>query len=1147
MICPKCKTAWPDELKAILKFCGACGASMLDEGAAEAEPKPSPIAVAVSKPGGELRFVTVLFADLAGFTTFAEDRAPDEVARIVGDLLQRLGKVVEDFSGAVDKFLGDAVVATFGLPKPDPNAARNAVRAGLAMQAAARRFNEEYNLSFDLRVGIHAGEVMFRSIGGSWTVMGDTVNTASRIQSTTTPGKVWISRPVFEEVRRFFILLTRPAVELKGKKNSVQPYEVVEERITPFVNLPPFVGRENEWAAIQGELKMAVEQNALRVVILRGAAGIGKSRLAWELREWIQRAPEIYRVNLAQFDSGERLPSHGLNSMIRSRFNLPLEMDNQAILNRLYEGMPSENPAAGERTDLIVEFFAFVLGISLENFRSANMDMKSRWESVFIEIKAWLEYFSHDEPAVWFLEDAQKGDADTAAFLDWALKMEWHAPALFLVTLREEDFSPDCYWYPAITRWINSGQVKEIRLKEIPPDLLAKAIYDMLDQAVSPELAQRIAEHTEGNPLFATELALLLKETGQLDSEFEQNRLSLPGSIREVMEARIERLGQNGKEVAKRGSLIGRRFSHEAVERTWDHNPDELQNGYAILYETETIYEEESKVYLGKQEDVFRHGRLQEAILARIPREERLKWLRELEIWALAKLDEEENWAAAAALLIPIIIHSREEQYDVWQASLWHEVLGLVHLKSYRAKEAARAFHNALKEASGTRRLGLAYLAAEAEVFGGDGEKALLTVNTALSDPILPPASTISTVPEKIQTLLNILSSDALAHWQSVSATEAKGALTLTQGKVLTNLGRVGEARQIFEQLGKELSAVNNEAGKRLLMRWARAWVYLLTELIGNQQEAERACIFLRQYPDLQDPALADEWTLFLATEESVAQHMGRYRQAQELSEKSMQIALAEKNLRVQTQIWNNRGIIAHLIGNLDMAADAYTRARDISAAIGNRRGEVIAIFNLAGIYIDQLKLEEAAQLLDQYQALSHITGNRLAQAYAPLSLSSIELERDHFDQAAVFLNQAMTTAEQNGWPALVEYCRTNQATIDFYRWLDKREVDSLERAATTFENDAGSQLEDVENENLAFIILVWHYSGRTAEAAKAIDMFRTRQDDSWVSDHCWLELVENVLKNQPVGKIRQQFHQLGNFRAEKLVAKIERLNPLAS
>ena len=115
---------------------------MLDEGVAEAELKLSPTAAVVSKPGGELRFVTVLFADLAGFTSFAEDRAPDEVARIVGDLLQRLGQVVEDFSGAVDKFLGDAVVATFGLPKPDPNAARNAVRAGLAMQAAARRFND---------------------------------------------------------------------------------------------------------------------------------------------------------------------------------------------------------------------------------------------------------------------------------------------------------------------------------------------------------------------------------------------------------------------------------------------------------------------------------------------------------------------------------------------------------------------------------------------------------------------------------------------------------------------------------------------------------------------------------------------------------------------------------------------------------------------------------------------------------------------------------------------------------------------------------------------------------------------------------------------------------------------------------------------
>ena len=127
MRCSRCNTEWPDELAGKLRFCGACGAPM-DAPAAAVRPPSS------GAPGGEVRYVNIVFADLAGFTAFAEDRPPDEVARIVGDLLQNLGQVVEEQGGMVDKFLGDAIVAIFGWPNPDPSAARNAVRAGQAMQ-----------------------------------------------------------------------------------------------------------------------------------------------------------------------------------------------------------------------------------------------------------------------------------------------------------------------------------------------------------------------------------------------------------------------------------------------------------------------------------------------------------------------------------------------------------------------------------------------------------------------------------------------------------------------------------------------------------------------------------------------------------------------------------------------------------------------------------------------------------------------------------------------------------------------------------------------------------------------------------------------------------------------------------------------------
>lgn len=555
MRCPNCNTLWPEELAGMLKFCGACGAPMT------VAPSAGFQLPATSDPGGGLRYVNVLFADLAGFTAFAEDRPPDEVSSIVGDLLQQLGKVVEQHNGAVYQFLGDAVVATFGLPRPDPNAARNAVRSGLAMQETTAQFSQQHGYSFGLRVGIHAGEVMFRSLGGSWTMMGDTMNTAGRIQAAAPPGRVWISRTVYEEVRRYFTLITRPGVELKGKKQAVQPYEIVAERHTPLVNLPRFVGREREWHQLQAALQEAIRERALRLVLIRGAAGVGKSRLVWELRDWIQRQPAVYRLDIAQYDHSEHLPSHGLNALIRNRFDLSLDWSESEIIARLRQRMPQENLSIEPgREELAVEFFAFVLGISHPEFHIYSVDGKGKWEGAFVELKEWMQSHAGQTPWIWILEDAQKGDADTAAFLDWALRARWSEPVLVIVTVREEDFTPECYWHDPIARWLEEGLIHEIRLREIPPDVLAQALTIMAEGAVPETMALHIAEHTDGNPLFATELVLLLRYRAIQSGDISWAKLTLPGSIREVMEARLE-LQRHHRPIA------GRFASHRRIFR----------------------------------------------------------------------------------------------------------------------------------------------------------------------------------------------------------------------------------------------------------------------------------------------------------------------------------------------------------------------------------------------------------------------------------------------------------------------------------------------------------------------------------------------------------------------------------------------------
>lgn len=1119
MQCKHCGTQWPDELAGKLKFCGACGKPLQDEPAVI--PTAPPATKDQTNPGGELRFMTVLFADLAGFTAFAENRSPDEVAAIVGDLLQRLGAVVAQYNGAVDKFLGDAVVATFGLPKPDPNAARNAVRAGLAMQEETERFNLEKNFNFGLRVGIHAGEAMFRAIGGAWTVMGDTVNTASRIQSTAAAGQVWISQPVYEEVRRHFSLSLRPAVELRGRKQTIQPYQVLSERATPMIELPPFVGRETEWQELMKNISECIQQQALKTLFLRGAAGVGKSRITWELREWAQRQEQLFRLDVIQYDHSERMPSHGLNSLIRNRFHLPLELNDETILKKLAEQIPVEYPTLpAERQAVAVELFAFVLGIQRPDFHIASLDGPAKWSNAFFEIKNWLEsQADKEEPWLIIIEDAQKGDADTAAFLDWATRVQWNAPIFILVTAREEDFGPECYWHTPLTTWVQEGLVREIRLREIEPQTLASALLALSGDEMSESLALRIAEHTEGNPLFATEIVLLLKE--HQSQQESPETLPLPGSIREVMEARIERLGVAGKEVAKRGALMGRRFTMEAVGRIWDRPMNEMNNGIRVLYESETVYQEVSKLFTGEMEEVFRHGRLQEAALARIPRDERIKWLTGLEEWAKGKLESfGEYWEGVGILLVPLIARSRIEQNDQIEASLWYEALGWLHMKHHRNQEAAAAFRNAHPSASGVRRLVLARQVAELDIYSGHTSRAEQFIEAELASP------TQSRQAQVMFPIIRQLIGDRLARWDLLDSTTARLALECTRGDLYSRLGKIQQAETVFKTVGESIDRLRGVAADLLRLRWANQWGYCLAENLANPQAAQELYARLREEVDLNAQALQSERIAMLGTEFNIEMRLGRYDKAKSLADELLKVAQANQNTRQEARAWNSSGITEQSLGNWREAANCYDQALRLARAIGERRLEAIALHNLGIIRMDQARYDEALTCQQEYLELSRTIGNHMAESYAPAYMGMIHMAQGRFEDAQNMLDQSIQLAESKGWPRLVGLNLALQATLKLYSWLSIGGQE-LEECCTEFEasEEQWKMLDEAGEFYAAFAIATFRKGG-SKPASAILERARNNVDQSWVAARIMLDLADAILNEQTLDHFFTWFNE---------------------
>src|SRR5688572_9064829 len=281
--CPGCGAAAPPEAR----FCMSCG-TQLDQVAAAGPPAPR----AAEQPPEERRQVTVLFADLSGYTAVAERMDPEAVKALIDRVLMRLGAEVERYGGTVDKYIGDNVMAIFGAPVAHEDDEERAVRAGLGMQAAMGDVNENLpdGVHFDLRVGVNTGEVLAGAVGEDYTVVGDTVNVAARLQSAARPGSVTVGERTMRASRGAVRYAQLEALELKGKSEPVPAWEaldVVEHAVgrEAPARVAPLVGRAQELSTLEAIFERVERERAPHLVTLVGEAGVGKSRVLRELED----------------------------------------------------------------------------------------------------------------------------------------------------------------------------------------------------------------------------------------------------------------------------------------------------------------------------------------------------------------------------------------------------------------------------------------------------------------------------------------------------------------------------------------------------------------------------------------------------------------------------------------------------------------------------------------------------------------------------------------------------------------------------------------------------------------------------------------------------------------------------------------------
>ena len=605
-VCPACSTPAPGAAR----FCMNCGAAL------DGAPAPAPPARFESLPE-ERRQVTVLFADLSGYTAVAERMDPEAVKGLVDRALMRLGAEVERYGGNVDKYIGDNVMALFGAPVAHEDDEERAVRAALGMQAAMTEVNEGLppGVDFQLRVGINTGEVMAGAVGESYTVTGDTVNVASRLQSAARPGSVTVGERTMRATRGAVRYEELSPLELKGKAEPVPAWEALSLKATHSVGRAaaahesPLVGRNNELVTLETLYERVVREGSPHLVSLIGEAGVGKTRLLREFERVLGEhsiAPTVRTGRCLPYGSG--IVFWALGEVLRAECRI-VDTDSAEEawrkLSAYVGGLFNDGGELSEPGEREAALIGRLLGIEVPpELVPAERDPERLREAFFSALRMGMEKMASRRPLVLAFEDihwADDGMLDAIEHL-----AQWvRAPLMLVCLARDELLDRRPGW--------GAGRRSATQLLLDP---LASEYTHELVAALIPggdDVVSKVVERSGGNPLFAEEMARRVAE-GNLGAA------ELPETVQAVLAARLDALDPFERRLVQQAAVVGRTFWEASLAPLAEAEGRELGRALTVLQEKDILAPGAEGRLAGERELAFKHVLIRDVAYGMLPK-----------------------------------------------------------------------------------------------------------------------------------------------------------------------------------------------------------------------------------------------------------------------------------------------------------------------------------------------------------------------------------------------------------------------------------------------------------------------------------------------------------------------------------------------
>lgn len=1029
-VCPNCL----DLLYEGDKFCSQCGVSLTEQTAPgpkleDASPDlashrmrtvqdsmPSELAAKIEKSKrsleGERKNVTVLFADISGFTAMSELMDPEEVSTVMNNCFNVLTGCIYRYEGFIDKFIGDCIMALFGAPVAHENDPELAVRAALDMMRELEKFNRTLRVKLEkplsLHIGINSGMVIAGSVGTDYkmdyTVMGDTVNLASRLESAAANGEIFVSQYTYNLARNLFDFEALTPMEIKGKREPVPVYKVLKlksrrktaRELESFS--APMVGRTREFQQLMHCLEDLTNGEG-QVITIQSDAGIGKSRFFAEFKA---RAREqgVTMVVGNCLSYGHSIAYSVFLDAMKAILGIEEEDLEENVRQRIMEGIPrlmgEEPQPLSDRARDIIPYIGKLFSVDFDGELGQKvryLDPQQLMEMTFLALRKLLVGMALQRPLILALEDLHWADNTSLDLISYLMEAAAEVPLLLMCLYRPEK-GRRCLHIGDMARAKCSDRYTEFDIEKLSPEeevALIKALLEI--DEVPPQILHTVQQKCAGNPFYIEEVLRTLIDQGamkKVDGRWtitgDLEDIEIPDTVQGMIMSRIDRLVDSLKSVLQFASVVGRSFSTTILSRLIPENLDFLLD---VLHDMDLIFE--SKAF-PEREYSFKNAFTQEVTYNGLL----LKRRKELH--------------QKVADVIEELYHGRLEEY--------YEILAYHYSRAEAFLQASCYLFAAANKTKNmyANEVAINYFREAIEVMEKDPSHDASLLSSAYEG--------LGDVYELIGDYEKALSCFSKA----ASLNESRRATS----EALRKIGRVHEKRgetdaamesyeEAFASLGEDQASVEMA---RLCMN--TGWLY------GRKAQYDKAVDYcLRALKLLEGTDYLADIAQAHNNLAVLYEFKGDWEKAYQHNRMSIEIMEKIGDKRKLGAFYASIGLLSWKRGQLEEAEKHFQRNLSLMEQIGNKYGVAGAYLNLAQVKCDRNLLQESEELaqkcLNIHQELK--AEGRLCSNYR--LMGEIALKKGDLGQAETFLKEAEALAQRNNFKFDIAMIRHLQGRLE--------------------------------------------------------------------------------------------------------------------